>query len=480
MSDDAILRAGIYARVSKDKRKRQRGRSVGEQETEARAACERRRWTVAEIYKDEDRSASRFAKKERPDWERLLADLDAGQLDVLVIWEPSRGDRTLETWAGLLSRCREAGTLIHVVSDDHTYDVRNARDWRALAEDGVDSAYESEKTSKRVRRMKAAQLVAGRPDGRVAYGYERRYDPTTRELIEQRPHELRAPVVREIFARVAAGDPISAITADLQERGAPPVSEGKLWSRNMVRRIATNFVYIGKRKSGREVFDGQWPALVDEATFYGAQRVLSDPARMTTRPGRVKYLCSYFATCTVCATGLSVISRGSQAKYYTCGKGCVGVRMDWLDDFVRDVVVERLTQPDIYSDLADTDDSAVVAARQEAEALRARLDEHYDEAADGRLSAAGLARVEARLLPKIESAERSAAAAATPAALRALVDPSQDIRRRWDELPIAARKDVVRVLLDAVRVRPAGRVRSVRLDPGRVELVWKGADDLAL
>ncbi|MQA27708.1 MAG: recombinase family protein, partial [Micromonosporaceae bacterium] len=95
MSDDAILRAGIYARVSKDKRKRQRGRSVGEQETEARAACERRRWTVAEIYKDEDRSASRFAKKERPDWERLLADLDAGQLDVLVIWEPSRGDRTL-------------------------------------------------------------------------------------------------------------------------------------------------------------------------------------------------------------------------------------------------------------------------------------------------------------------------------------------------------------------------------------------------
>src|SRR5262249_19147180 len=154
-------------------------------------------------------------------WPKLLADLGAGQLDVLVLWESSRGDRTPQSWMALLSRCQERGVRIRVTSHERTYDMRIARDWKALAEDGIDSAYESEKTSVRLRRAVAAGAAAGRPHGKVIYGYERVYDPTTRELVEQREHPTRGPIAREIITRAAKGEAIGAIVKDLNSRGVP-------------------------------------------------------------------------------------------------------------------------------------------------------------------------------------------------------------------------------------------------------------------
>lgn len=457
--DTTPRRAGIYARVSIDKAG---GRSVSEQETEGERACEHHGWTVAERYRDNDRSASRFATKDRPDWTRLLADLDDGKLDVLVIWEPSRGSRDLEDWAALLRRCRTTRTLIHVVNHDHTYDVTKARDWRTLAEDGVDSAYESEKTSMRIRRTKASAAEAGRADGRYPYGYERIYDHVTRKFVEQRPHPEQAPTVREIFTRIERGDPISTIARDLN------------MPRNKVRRIASNPTYISKRQYGGRLLNGTWPPLVDEGTFYAVQRVLSDPIRKTTRPGRVKHLLSYLARCGVCGEPLSVRAVSGKPMY-VCNDGThVGIRVDWADRYITTLTLGRLSAPDVYPALAASDDSAVMAARGEVEVLRARLEGFYDSAAAGELSPAALARVEARLLPEISDAERRATMAATPPQLRALLDPEVDMWQRWDEMSPAARKDVLRVLFSVIRVHPAQGRRSTfeGIDERRIEAVW--------
>jgi hypothetical protein len=43
-------------------------------------------------------STSRFGRKIRKGWARLLADLDADLLDVIATWEPLRADRDLTTW----------------------------------------------------------------------------------------------------------------------------------------------------------------------------------------------------------------------------------------------------------------------------------------------------------------------------------------------------------------------------------------------
>jgi hypothetical protein len=80
-------------------------------------------------------------------------------MDVVVLWESSRGGRELEEWAAFLNACRRTGTGIYITTHGRLYDMANGRDWRSLAEDGVDSAYESEKTSVRIRRHVAAGPV---------------------------------------------------------------------------------------------------------------------------------------------------------------------------------------------------------------------------------------------------------------------------------------------------------------------------------
>ncbi len=56
--------------------------------------CEVQGWRVAAVYVDNDRSATNG--KDRPEWERLLADVSAGIIDAIVVWNQDRGWRNSE------------------------------------------------------------------------------------------------------------------------------------------------------------------------------------------------------------------------------------------------------------------------------------------------------------------------------------------------------------------------------------------------
>jgi len=468
----STLRAALYGRVSQDHRA---GRSVAEQETESRAACTLNGWELAATYTDNDVSASRFTTAVRAEWTKLVADLDAGKFDVLVLWEPSRGSRELMTWAALLDACRRRKVLVHVTSHQHTYDLSKPRDWRSLAEDGVDSAYESEKASQRIRRSMTASAVAGRPHGRAPYGYVRRYDPATKALVAQEIDPQTAPVVREIFRRLAAAEPVSVITKDLNDRGiAPPMS--KQWYRQNIRKLALNHAYIAQRDYQGEIHNGNWPALVKAADWYAARRILLDPKRTMTkaRPGLFKYLLSYLVRCGVCGEPCPAVQRtGRPAPYYFYPKSHVSAGVDWLDSIVTPLVLARLDDKELMARLSGGDDEAVVAARTEAAELQERLDGFRDAAASGELTAASLAHVEARLLVSIETAKRKATSDAVPSVLRGLAG-TDDIAGRWERLSIAGRRQVVATLLE-VRLDSSGtRGRAASEDFDRVKIEWKG------
>ncbi len=222
--------------MSKDKSGRVR--SVSEQHDDNRTEIEANGWLEVADYEDEG-SASRFARKERADWTRLPADIAADMLDVVVMWESSRGSRKLGEWVDFLDLCRERKVLIHVFTHHRTYDMSIGRDWRVLAEDGVDNAYESEKTSERVRRALRDNAANGLPHGICKYGYERIHDPRTGRLLGQRPVPEHAAVCAEIIRRIAAAEPVSAIYHDLVKRGVPAPGGGA-WYRRTITKIATS------------------------------------------------------------------------------------------------------------------------------------------------------------------------------------------------------------------------------------------------
>src|SRR4051794_9451389 len=139
------LRAAIYCRVSKDQRE---GRSVEEQETECRRWIESAGWKLTSVYSDNDRSASRYARKARPDWQRLTDDLEAGRIDVVVAWEVSRTTRDRLVWAALVETCIDHDVKLCI--DGRLHDVSDPDDAFTLDLASSLAVRESGVTRKRV------------------------------------------------------------------------------------------------------------------------------------------------------------------------------------------------------------------------------------------------------------------------------------------------------------------------------------------
>ncbi|MGH3777640.1 MAG: recombinase family protein [Pseudonocardiaceae bacterium] len=453
--------AALYGRVSRvntDRDKADRERSVDQQLAANEKACAQRGWTVTERYADPGRSASRFATRARENWQHVLDAVKARAFDVLVIWETSRASRDPEEWIPLLAECRRAGIRIYVTADDELYDLTKPKHWKTLATDGIANAFASEETSQRVKRDADASAEAGRPSGPVLFGYERVYDPKTRALIEQRPHPENAPVVVDIIESVHRGESLKSIARRLNDAGiASP--RGAKWSMLTVRRTALNQGYIGLRGHNGHTTQGIWDPIVDPAVFYGARRILTDPKRTTTRPGRAKWLASCIASCELCGGWMAVVYRGERRTVYQCrDHGHCWIERSELDDYLTGLVIERLSRPDAYPHLPDgADEAALVALRAEQAALRAELDGYADDAAQGRIDRAFAAKVVGKLNTRLTDVARRIESAITPPALAGLLagDPGEDVTTRWDRAPTSAKRQVLRLLFERIVIRKA-------------------------
>jgi len=459
----------IYVRVSSDPRGHQR--SVSEQEAECRAVCEGEGWQVAHVYCDNDRSASRFATKARPGFAAMLAALDLGKADVLLTWESSRAQRDLGTFVELRQALMSRGVRWHY--GGRCYDMSKARDRKETARDALDAEGASDETSERVQRSVRANAAAGRPHGKLLYGYRREYDPTTKALVGQFPHPEQAEVVRECAARVARGEALYAVAADLNARAVPAPRSGQ-WDPTQVRRLCVNPSYIAKRTHrGVVVGDANWPALLEAETHFACVARLTDPARRTNEGRGARHLLSGLLRCGVCGSRCHVLNNRGATSYQCHERFCTSRSQSAVDEMVAAVVVARLAQPDLVDLLSpddDTDDERA-KARAEAGELRARLSEHYAAAAAGDLSAQGLGRMEAALLPRIEAAERRTRQMLTSPLLRQV--SGADAAERWGNLTLEQRRAVIG-LLCSLTVLPVGRGHRT-FDPASVRVDWKEA-----
>lgn len=480
------LRAGVYGRESKGKQK-----SVDDQVALGTTACNEHGWELAGVY-DDGSSASRFATKARKDWHRLDADIKAHKLDVLIVWEITRGSREPVEGFTWLNLCRDNAVLIYVISEDELYDPRKTRHYDTLGRLLLDGAKESNTTSDRVLRgvrAAAAREEGATPHGRTPDGYMRLLrnpELVTRpdkmpwdEFYVQVPEPVRAPLIVEVFQRIARADPIVHIVGDFNRRGIPGSSGGD-WNRQTVRKIIRNPAYMGKREYGGELREGVWEGLVSEKLWYQANQVLDAPNRKRDKPGQKKWLLSYIAT-SKCGGPLhgAPARDGRKAKYHCLADGCTGVGQWELDEFMSRLVCARLSREDAR-DLFVPDGDEFRQAEEILLGLERRLDGFRKSAAAGETSPSSLAVVERELEPKIEEARRRVVNASAPAALAELVT-AEDVRSVWNGLPLAARREVVQTLFESVKVGAAGKplgrwsTDEDRLEAvaARVEIAWR-------
>lgn len=386
--------------------------------------------------------------------------------DVLQLWESSRGSREQAEWATFLNLLRDCGVLLHVTSHHRLYDLSNPRDRRTLDEDGVDSAYESAKTSIRMTRHMAANALKGRPHGRVPYGYRRTYDPDTGRLVAQVPKDGEAEIVRELFARLAKRHSLRSIERDFAARGIVNHS-GRPFSAQHLRMLAVNPAYTGLRvhdvgRKGRRpsenatVTPGQWEPLVDRRQFYIVQKFLSAPTRRTNgaRPGRAVHEFSMIVGCGVCGGPLAVRTRRERGREpeaeYTCHrKSCVRVNKAEFDDFATDAVLTALGSRELYEVLRDTgtdNDAELSAVRDTLADLREQHDQLAAAVASGQLSTMLAAKSEPLILAEIDKAEKREKELMTPSVLTELITPGTDVVQRWEQAKISTKREVARLL----------------------------------
>ncbi|WP_168168215.1 recombinase family protein [Micromonospora sp. L5] len=467
------MSAVIYCRVSKDDERN--GRSVGEQESECRDSADYEGWTVAAVFPENDRSASRFASKDRPQYRAMVEYLERHRPDVLILWESSRGSREPIEWFTLLAMCRTYRIRIHVVKDRRTYDLSVGRDWKNLAEDGVDSAYESEKIGERVRRAMNANADDGMPHGRTQYGFKREYEiiedrrgGVRRKFVAQHINEDQAEVIREAAKRVSEGESLWAVCQDFNLRGIPAPSSAR-WDITKLKKIITNPAYIGKRihipkvdrkrgvTTGRLV-DAVWPAILDESTWQTCMDKLSDPARKNHRDTAVKHLSSHIATCGVCEALMKAHTNNGYPVYMCKDNHCTSIPRQMLDDYLSAEIKQRLISVTLTSETEQNDE------REATKAQLAELTEQLDQAREQylrpppgtkKLSIVMLAQIEADLEPQIQALEAQLRAGRVLPIVGKLVSNPE----KWDDMSLAEKREFLRsgALLDGIDVMPAGR-----------------------
>jgi DNA invertase Pin-like site-specific DNA recombinase len=465
---------GIYVRLS-EVRPGEDAVSLDTQEQDARALAKRKGWKVVEIYRDSGRSAWADGR-DRPAFDRMLVDLDAGKLGGIVAWKQDRLGRRVAEVAQLLDRCRQLGAVVATVTDGLDTTTPSGR----MAAQVVAAAAELESANTSIRVRRAMQARAERGDahgGPRPYGYRREGGTLVVEPTE-------AAVVRECTSRVLAGENVGTILRDLYRRNVP-TSTGKGWTRRSLVNTLTSSRIAGLREhDGREV-PGSWEEIVPRETLE-ALRVALAPSKVRRPTPRSYFLSGGLLICSRCGSrmkGRSWAADGRRGRVqYACAsttehRGCGGVAVAAppLEDWIASLVIARLS-------------SKAFRARLEASATDPGVDDLYrrlgklDTAADDLASAFGAGEVNRRAYKvaternaterkAIERELRSRAGAQTTV-LSGAPSTEAALLAWWSDATVHQRHALTAAVIDEVRVGPAVRGQK-RFDPDRIGITWR-------
>lgn len=484
------------------------GRSVAKQERLFQADCATEDFTPGRMFVDPEFSASRYAKKERPDFQALLEHIRAARCEMLAMWEVTRGSRQMGEWVMLLDITREMGVLIRIIGeggeDAVTYDPRRQRDREFLMREAMAGEGEVEKTRARTKQGAAIAASEGRPHGFVKDGYRRVYGDfmdspnegvssktLRRREVEQVVDEPRAQIYRWAAEGLLNDVPADRIAAILMAFEVPTPRGKSRWIGSSIVKAVLSPTLEGHRvANGKIVVQDAWPAIIDPITAARLRvKFSSTDPRWKAQDTRLRHLLAGAMQCGLCDAPMGarvnqyLLDRDPGVNEnvvfrYECtpdrgGCGRVSAPMRPLEQLVNYMVVLRLRHPDALAIFApDQDDLSLREAELELARLTARKDELYLEAAKpGGPSMALVAAAERQLLPQIAEVSVRVRALRTPPVLRSF-DPL-DLAERWFSYSVGERRTVAQGMAEIV-LSPAGRGK--RWSPARLASSrWRGA-----
>lgn len=459
-------KAALYLRISLDKTGE--GLGVDRQEADARRLAEMRGWSVADDHVITENSTSAAGTKTRPGFERLLELVEHGEIQVVIAWNLDRLTRNRRDSLRLIELGQQHKLTIALCRgsdlDMSTPSGRmSAEIFAAIARGEIETMGE------RVSAAAWQRALAGGFNGGVRpFGYQGKHSS------ELCPRE--ADALRGAYQLVLAGDSLQSIARGWNAAGFTTTS-GHKWRGPVLGRMLRMPRYAGLRgwgghplKVDGELVRGQWPEIVDHATWLEAVRYLDHPDR---RPATGdQQLLTGVCRCGVCGAGIhSGGTRNGKLKIRCAGHGCVHRMAAPIEDYVVAAILYRLQRPDA-AELFDADDDADVAeVQQELRRVQDRdagLPRLYS---DGVITADELKVERAKLQERIAGLQlRLPTRHHASRAVRSVANAA-DVEAAWAQLPTSAQRDIINALATVTLHPPGPGVTAVK--PEHVVIEWR-------
>ena len=275
------LRCAIYTRKSTEHGLDQAFTSLDNQREAAEAYIKSQAHECWRLLPDAyDDGGVSGGSLERPALQRLLAEVEAGRIDVVVVYKVDRLTRALSDFAKLVELFDAHG--VSFVSVTQAFNTTNSMGRLTLNVLLSFAQFEREVTAERIRDKIAASKRKGmRMGGPVPLGY-RVHD---KKLV---PCPDEAAQVRTIFERYLALGCLNGLAVDLQGQGIltkrSPRRDGTIrggiaFTKGPLAYLLRNRVYIGEVIHKDRHYPGEHEGIVPRELFDAVQAALSDKAQ---------------------------------------------------------------------------------------------------------------------------------------------------------------------------------------------------------
>ena len=274
MNITAPKRCAVYCRVSSDERLDQSFNSLDAQKEAGLAYVASQRsegWiTVPDDYIDPGFSGGNM---DRPGLKRLMAGIEAGKIDIVVVYKIDRLTRSLGDFSRLIEVFeRHRVSFVSVTQQFNTTTSMGRLMLNVLLSF---AQFEREVTSERIRDKFAASKAKGMwMGGYTPLGYRVQ---DRRLVIEDTEAKLVRRIFHEFVRCRSATDLVKQLTADGQT-----TRSGTKFSKQMLYKLLHNRVYLGHIMHKEKSYPGQHQAIIEQALWDAVQGILTENNRQRT------------------------------------------------------------------------------------------------------------------------------------------------------------------------------------------------------
>jgi site-specific DNA recombinase len=321
-------RCAVYTRKSTEEGLEQEFNTLDAQRESAEAFIRSQAgegWTcLADRYDDGGFTGGNM---DRPALKRLMADVEAGRIDCVIVYKVDRLSRSLLDFARIMETFEKRQVSFVSV----TQQINSATSMGRLMLNVLLSfaQFEREIIGERTRDKIAAARRKGKwAGGHPLLGYD--VDPQRFKLAV---NEDEAARVRAIFDLYLEHEGLVQVAQELDRRGwvnkrwttrKGRERGGKPFTKTSLHKLLTNVTYIGKVRYKTEIHNGEQPGLVDPAVWQRVQALLARNGRSGGSLVRNQFgaLLKGLLRCVPCGCAMTpahTTRKGSKRyRYYVC------------------------------------------------------------------------------------------------------------------------------------------------------------------